>query len=117
MYNLVYLNYFIRLNGFFDILCALSILKIINISILSKLHLNMIKDYHKKNNIFERFFAYWIFTYGIIRFTCNNILISYSYYIECAFFVNEYLHHSLDTKKGLFTIIISFLLGFLYHIN
>ena len=68
----------IKLNGIYDILCTISILKIIEIPILDKLHLSMI---YPKSNINERLFAFWIFTYGIIRLSNNYDLIAYSYVI------------------------------------
>ena len=113
------IKYIIKINGIYDILCALSILKIINIPILCNLHLSMIKDNQNKNfetQLFERFFAYWIFTYGVIRLSDNMILISYSYYIESLCFVNEYLNNSVYHDKALFVIVSSFLLGIVSNI-
>jgi hypothetical protein len=66
------LFYIIKLNGIYDILCAISILKWIPIPYIKDLHLSMIKESH--NLLFERFFAYWIFTYGIIRLSNNYLL-------------------------------------------
>lgn len=110
------LNYCIKINGIYDIICSLSILKIINIPVLSDLHISMIRDYDMENKIFERFFAYWIFTYGIIRLS-NNALTPYSYYIESLFFFNEYHHSSLYDKKAIFVIISSLVLGILSHVS
>jgi hypothetical protein len=66
---------------------------------------------NKKNKLFKRFFAYWIFTYGVMRISNNNLLILYSYFIEAIFFINEYINHSVDQKKTLFVITSSLLLG------
>ena len=52
------LNSIVKANGIYDILCALSILKIISIPYLKDLHLSMIKDYSNNNELFERFLAY-----------------------------------------------------------
>uniref|UniRef100_A0A6C0DCL7 Uncharacterized protein n=1 Tax=viral metagenome TaxID=1070528 RepID=A0A6C0DCL7_9ZZZZ len=102
----------VLLNGIYDILCAISILKIIHIPILSELHLSMIKKYDR-NPLFERFFAYWIFTYGIIRIFGNNLLISLSYFVEAVFLLNEYMNNILVTDKALFVIVSSIILGIL----
>jgi hypothetical protein len=101
------------INGIYDILCALSILKIIDIPILNNLHLSMIENNIKNNPIFERFFAYWIFTYGVMRISNNTIIIAYSYFIEAIFIFHEYLNKSVHPNKSLFVIISSLLLGFI----
>ena len=106
------LRFIVKANGIYDILCALCILKIINIPILKDLHLLVIKNYSGNNNLFERFYAYWIFTYGIIRLSNNNIWISYSYFIEAIFFTNEYINNSVYKDKVMFIIISSIILGF-----
>jgi hypothetical protein len=76
------LLYFIRLNGIYDIICALSILQYLPSFLINNIHLSMIDNYSYNNKIFERFFAYWILTYGIIRFLSRekDILI-FSYLI------------------------------------
>ena len=104
------LQYIIKINGIYDIICALSIL--FNIPYIKNIHLSMIKDYNKQNKITERFFAYWIFTYGIIRISDNYLLISYSYYIEALVFINEYMNNSTYFYKSLFVIISSLFLGY-----
>ena len=106
------LGFIIKANGIYDILCALCILKIINIPILNNLHLSVIKNYSSNNDLFERFYAYWIFTYGIIRLSNNNIWISYSYFIEAIFFTNEYFFDTVYKDKAMFIIISSIILGF-----
>lgn len=95
-------------NGIYDILCAACILKIIDIPFLSELHTSMIKI---KNPVSERFLAYWIFTYGIIRISGNRPLISYSYFIEAAFFANEFILDNVYTEKTIFVVASSLVLG------
>jgi hypothetical protein len=97
------------INGLYDILCAACILNIIDIPVLSELHLSMIKP-EKRN---DRYFAYWIFTYGVIRMSGDNKLISYSYFIEALCFFNEYLNDAVYTDKAWFVIISSLGLGVL----
>ena len=106
---MIYILFFI--NGIYDILCALSILNILKIPILCDLHLSMIEEYKKDNPLFERFFAYWIFTYGIMRISFNKTIIAYSYFIEAIFLFNEYLIGTVNTTKTTFVIITSLLLG------
>ena len=109
------LHYIIKANGIYDILCALSILKIISIPYLKDLHLSMIKDYSRDNNneLFERFLAYWIFTYGVIRLSHTYTLISYTYFIEAIVFWNEYRKNTVHSNKVQFVIITSLILGYL----
>jgi len=110
------LHYFVKINGIYDILCAVSILNFINIPQLRYLHLSMIKNHNYQNSLFERFFAYWILTYGIIRIHDNYTLISYSYYLEAVFFLNEYMNNSTYNDKTFFVIISSLFLGYLCHV-
>ena len=109
------LSYIIRLNGVYDILCAFSILGWVPIPYLNKLHLSMIKN---RSPIFDRFVAYWIFTYGVIRLSNDSVLISMSYLIEGLFFANEYRLGTVYEGKTLFVIISSLLLAYfsLYYI-
>ena len=99
----------------FMIYYALSILKIISIPYLKDLHLSMIKDYSRNNNneLFERFLAYWIFTYGVIRLSNNYTLISYTYFIEALVFWNEHRKKTVHSNKAQFVIITSIILGYL----
>ena len=64
--------------------------------ILYTLHLFMI-------NSSTPIFAYWIFTYGIIRILDNGLLLSLSYFIEAAF-INDH-HHYVNNNKTIFVII------------
>ena len=103
--------YIVKLNGIYDILCALCIVKVINIPYLDTLHLSMIKNSYAKNELFTHFFAYWIFTYGMIRLTSNNILIAYSYFMEAIVFLYELYKDRIYLDKGLFVILTSLVLG------
>jgi len=104
------IHYLFFINGLYDILCALCILHMIDIPVLSELHLTMFKT--KQSALAERYLAYWIFTYGVIRMSGDNHLISYSYFIEALFFLNEYyIHDALYDKKAWFVIITSIFFG------
>jgi hypothetical protein len=107
------LYYIVKINGIYDIICALSILNFTYFPKLRYLHLSMIKKHNYQNNLFERFFAYWIFTYGVIRLYGDDTLISYSYYLESIFFLNEYINNSSYTYKSFFVITSSLFLGYL----
>ena len=110
------LQKFVKINGIYDILCALSILKIINIPVLEQIHLQMFKNMNYEP-IFERFLAYWIFTYGIIRVK-YNIFVPYSYYIESLFIANECLvYKTIIFEKCMIFIISSGLLGYTTQID
>ena len=92
-------------------------MKIIDIHIIKSLHLTMFHNQPSNQPLFERFMAYWIFTYGIIRLQ-YNILVPYSYYIEALFIANEcFIHKTIVFEKGMFVIITSGLLGYLTHLH
>ena len=82
------------INGLYDILCAACILRIIEIP---SIHLSMIKA--TTNPLVERYLAYWIFTYGVIRMLGDYQLISCSYFIEALFFFNEYRNDAVYNDK------------------
>ena len=108
------LQFIIKANGVYDISCALSILRIINIPHLDRIHLSMIKN-NSENPLFERFLAYWIFTYGIMRLSVNSSIITWSYFLEAFFFANElFKHQSVYVDKALFVIFTSLLMGYIY---
>ena len=108
------LSKIVKINGIYDILCALSILKMVNIPILQNIHLQM---FHSNINNNERFLAYWIFTYGVIRLK-YNFFVPYSYYIEALFVANECLvHKTIVFEKGIFVIVSSGILGYLTQID
>ena len=118
------LKYIIKINGIYDILCALCILRSINVPYLNDLHLSMMKDHTPlpttqihthSTHLFERFLSYWVFTYGIIRLSNSYYIVSYSYYIEAFFFMNEYMHNTVHADKVFFVVGSSFLLGYLVH--
>ena len=100
-------------NGLYDILCAVSILKIINIPILNKLHLSMFINEPTEQE--KRWIAYWVFTYGCMRISIlNKYLISISYLIEASVIINEYfIHKQIYTYNALFVSIISFIIAIL----
>lgn len=105
----------IQINGIYDIICALSLLNYI--PYLRYLHLNMIKHHHYKNQLFERFFAYWVFTYGLIRIFGDYKLIAFSYYLEAIFILNEYIKKTARNNESLFVIISSLFMGSLCVLN
>ena len=105
------LKQFAIVNGLYDMLCALCLLKIINISILNKLHLSMFIN--EPTDQEKRWIAYWIFTYGIIRLVANNnYLISISYLIEVIIMLNEcFIHKQIYVYNGIIVSIISFIIA------
>ena len=127
------MNTIFIINGIYDILCSLSILHIcvhkyfpllntnvegrtinirnINIPLFGNIHLSMLKYNRDQNIVMERFLAYWIFTYGMMRIFGDYKIIAYSYYIEGAFLFNETIYDSVYTQKTLAVILSSLLLG------
>jgi len=110
----------ITINGYYDILCALAILKIVKMPTLNTLHLSMFKHYHIEDVLFERFLAYWIFLNGAIRIyrpssygPMGPSLVAFSYYFEAVVFLNELVRRSVYLDKATFVIITSLFLGHL----
>ena len=115
----------IIINGIYDILCAISILKIVDIPVIKDLHLSMFTTMFttmlkKRDNSedLERFFAYWIFTYGIIRIYSGYFkkygLAEISYYIEAVFIMNEsFINGTMKIDRSIFVIVFSLFLGIL----
>jgi hypothetical protein len=103
--------YIVKINGIYDILCGLCILNYIYFPYIGTIHLNMIKN-NENNIIFQRYYAYWILTYGYMRLTSNTRLIKVSYFIEAICTANEiYTANDIYIEKGLFVIIVSLLFG------
>ena len=104
--------YIVKINGIYDIICSLCILDYIRVPYIGTIHLNMIKD-NETNIIFQRYYAYWIITYGYMRLTTSDInFIKMSYVIEAICIANEvYYTNDIYIDKGLFVIIVSLLFG------
>lgn len=103
--------YVVKINGIYDILCGLCILQYIYIPYIGDIHLNMIK-HNETNIIFQRYYAYWILTYGYIRLTSDHTqIIRMSYFIEALCIANELNTNDIHTQKALFVIILSVLFG------
>jgi len=104
--------YIVKLNGIYDIICALCILRYIRIPYIGTIHLNMIKN-NETNIIFQRYYAYWISTYGYMRLTTSDInFIKMSYFIEAFCTANElYYTNDIHIYKSLFVITVSLLFG------
>lgn len=108
------MNYLVKINGIYDILCALNILQYINIPYLQSIHLNMI-IHNQHNFIFKRYYAYWMLTYGYIRLTSYDInIIKMSYIIQALCTANElYFTNDIYKQKALFVIYFSLLFAIL----
>jgi len=117
MYELMVLLYIAKLNGIYDILCAMAILDILDVPVLQTLHLSMFLL--PIDELCKRMMAYWIFTYGIIRLCSSDPrVISYSYYIEAAFIAYESLvKKTMHVDKASFVICSSILLGYMAETN
>jgi len=103
--------YVVKINGIYDILCGLCILQYIYIPYIGDIHLNMIK-HNETNIIFQRYYAYWILTYGYIRLTSDHTqIIRMSYFIEALCIANELNMNDIHIEKALFVIIISLIFG------
>lgn len=125
-------KYLLIINGIYDILCAFSILYFSNIPILnffSSLHLNMFQNYKYKDELaINRILAYWILTYGIVRFIAginnNNQTLQFiaalTYIIEALCFKHECIvNKTMNCYKINFVSILSLTIGLfiIYQIN
>lgn len=99
MYKLIAL-----INGIYDVICSMCILKIINIPILNNLHLSVITA-QEKNPLYERSFGFFVLTYGVIRIYGTVNLISLSYLIEILYYVFEITNNNVVIYKAVFIII------------
>ena len=107
------MQYIVKLNGIYDIACALCILKYIHIPYIESIHLNMINK-NEDNHIFQRYYAYWILTYGYMRLTTiSSDFIRMSYFIEAGCIANEIYATDIKKEKALFVIVVSLALGIL----
>jgi len=105
------MEYIVKLNGIYDIACGLCILKYIYIPYLGSIHLNMIIK-NENNRIFQRYYAYWILTYGYMRLTTiSSDFVRMSYFIEAACIANELYTNDIQKEKALFVIVASLALG------
>ena len=114
------ITYFIFINGIYDILCAFSILisNLIEIPLFNNIHLNMIKN-KSVELLTEKYLAYWILTYGVMRLYIYDLNIVFmSYIIEAICFSNEIINKRLELINGLFTITFSLFISlYLFEIN
>ena len=101
-------------NGLYDILCAFSIVKIINVPILDKIYMSMFINEPSEQE--KRWIAYWIFTYGCMRTSLlNKYLISISFLIEAIVIINEcFIYKKIKIFNGLFVSITSLILAILF---
>jgi hypothetical protein len=99
MYKLIAL-----INGIYDVICSMCILKIINIPILNNLHLSVITT-QEKNPLYERSFGFFVLTYGVIRIYGTVNLISLSYLIEILYYIFEIRNNNVVIYKAVFIII------------
>jgi len=108
----------IVVNGIYDLGCAFSILEILHPSILSTLHTNMYileSEYLDHDNRDEldqttkRHLAYWIATYGLMRYCGSQQMARLSYLVEASGFLMEYKEGRLN-ERGLSVVVMSLLI-------
>ena len=104
---------FVKMNGIYDILCAMLLLyksptyKYSVFHCFQYPHLSMLREPDKIDPMALRLFAYWVFTYGIIRIfdESGSIAIRATYGIEAASIANETFHRrTMDTTNGVLVI-------------
>lgn len=108
----------IFVNGLYDLACALSILEILPPTILSTLHTNMYildseyLDHHQEYEldvVSKNHLAYWIATYGLMRYSGSQQMSRLSYLVEATGFLIEYKAGRLN-ENGVYVICVSLLI-------
>ena len=107
-------------NGLYDIICGLSILRVLPNSFFATIHKSMFFD----DSGFDHFLAYWILLNGMIRIIGGlnmkspvcRMIVCWSYLLEAGFVANEtYVWHNMHIDRGLFVIVFSLYLAFLSY--
>jgi hypothetical protein len=96
------MKWLIKLNGLYDILCSLTMLDVLDIPLLTGLHESLFNN--QQNEVTKRMFAYWIFTYGVVRLQDDIQLLQISYLIEAFFLLHEYNKGSMIRHRVYFCI-------------
>lgn len=108
----------IIVNGVYDLACAASILEILTSNLLSNLHTNMYildseyldhDDRDELDQTTKRHLAYWIATYGLMRYCGSQQIARLSYLVEAAGFLMEYKEGRLN-ERGLSVVVMSLLI-------
>ena len=108
----------IIVNGLYDLACAASILEILHPTILSTLHTNMYildseyfdhDDGNELDCVAKRHLAYWIATYGLMRYCGSQQMARLSYLVEACGFLMEYKAGRLN-ERGVYVIWVSLLI-------
>ena len=102
------LDIIVRTDGVYDIICALCILDIIHLRLISDMRLANFYDVNYYNR-FVRFYAYLLIVNGIVKIHYDYYLVTSIYGIESLLFFNEVLNNSL-TERGVLNSIFSMFL-------
>jgi|TARA_Y100000389_G_scaffold203876_1_gene253886 hypothetical protein len=104
------LHKLIVINGIYDVICGLSILKILPLTLFAELHSSLY--YSRVNKEAKRFMAYWIITYGFIRIL-SVPLTPISFYIQALCFMNELWKGNMRYTETIYFVTSSFGMGIL----
>ena len=80
----------------------------------------MMDNYKDDNELFERFFGYWVFTYGVIRLTNDRTkpIVRYGYFIEALAIANEtFVHNSIPFLEGTYVVVVCVLIGYISKLS
>lgn len=102
------IQYFVYANGYYDVLCGLCLLGILNIPVLNTLHTKMFVD--GLTPMSQRILGFYILLQGKVRIGFESHkkanLIVWSYLLEAFFIFHElYIHQTIVCEKGLIVII------------
>lgn len=111
------LNQLITLNGIYDIICGICIL-LNSDCIFANLHSNMFID-KEAEKLNKRLLAYWILTYGIMRYLSEDrLILCLTYLIEAIIFAYEYyFYKSCEDDKIVFVVLSSLIIAYAIYIS
>jgi predicted CDP-diglyceride synthetase/phosphatidate cytidylyltransferase len=111
------LNKLITINGIYDILCAISILFFPD-CILANLHSDIFVS-EEVEKINKRLLAYWIMTYGIVRYlSTDKMVLCFTYVIEGLVFLHEYYtYNSCKKHNAIYVSVFSLTIAYAIYID
>lgn len=102
-------HYFVQANGYYDILCGLCLLGILNIPVLNTLHTNMFVETLTPQS--QRLLGYYVLLQGKVRIDfaprrkANTVI--WSYLIEGFVILYEmFIHGTILCDKGILVLLV-----------
>lgn len=106
----------ICLNGFYDIICGMCLLDVLDVPVLNTIHSSMFEIYHEP--LVYRMMGYYVLTNGLIRFLFRyhnyKLLLVYTYLIEGIWCVQEgFVYKTMYPDKAFYVMFMCYTLGYI----